>query len=312
MSGQEPEPNSPAALARLARSDLQNGEIDAAVKHVQRALDLDSDNLEANLEAIQICVAKGNPRAAVKHCQRVLDRDPDHPGLLEAYMDCAFGGVDYRDVLPLIHTTLAPEIYLEIGVYRGSSFQHARGADIAIGVDPNLDHFDDRHREWGHLFEMTSEDFFAADHLEDLAGERRIDLAFIDGMHLFEYALRDFVRVEKRSHADSIVLIHDVVPAHAKAGARMRETGLWMGDVWKALVALARHRPDLDISVIDAGPSGLGVIKRLDPDSTLLYDAFRGIVESLIEQPLDHAFLTDAGIRRVPAREGTIRELLTG
>ena len=78
------------------------------------------------------------------------------------------------------------------------------------------------------------------------------------------------------------------------------------------LVALARHRPDLDISVIDAGPSGLGVIKRLDPDSTLLYDAFRGIVESLIEQPLDHAFLTDAGIRRVPAREGTIRELLTG
>ena len=46
-------------------------------------------------------------------------------------------------------------------------------------------------------------------------GGKTLDLAFIDGMHHFEFALRDFINVEKYCSADSIILIHDVYPIDA-------------------------------------------------------------------------------------------------
>ena len=66
------------------------------------------------------------------------------------------------------------------------------------------------------LFEMTSGDFCANGHFDDICGNRWIDLAFIDGMHLFEYTLRGSINIERRGHDNSVVLIHDIIPMNLR------------------------------------------------------------------------------------------------
>ena len=40
---------------------------------------------------------------------------------------------------------------------------------------------------------------------------------------------------------------------------------MWSGDVWKVVVWLRRHRPDLRITTLDVAPTGLAVVTGLDP-----------------------------------------------
>jgi hypothetical protein len=54
-----------------------------------------------------------------------------------------------------------------------------------------------------------------------------------------------------------------------------------VGDTWKAALAIARHRPDLRIRTILTPPSGLVVIRSLDPRSSLLRDRYEAIVREL-------------------------------
>ena len=86
---------------------------------------------------------------------------------------------------------------------------------------------------------MTSDDFFAspqcAAHLR-----QPIDLAFIDGMHLVEFALRDFMQVERRASRAGMIVLDDIFPNHPLQARRVRESGVWTGDVWKILPCLRR------------------------------------------------------------------------
>jgi len=307
----EAAPESPTALSLTAAWDLARGDIDAAILGIEAALRLDPQNLNSNVEASRIYFKAGKPKRSVIHSQRVLDALPTFPGLRDLYFKCAFAGSDYRDFLPLLHECLAPSVYLEIGVQKGLSFKHAYGAEIAIGIDPRMEKAPPECREWGRLFEMTSDDFFAKDHYEETCGERRIDLAFIDGMHLFEYTLRDFINIERRAHAKSVVLIHDIIPINMKAGARLRKTKTWMGDVWKVMLVLKRYRPDLDLVVINAGPSGLAVVRGLDRSSRVLLEHYPQIVADFTVMPLEHGFLEQLEVKRIPAEEHAIRELFT-
>lgn len=303
-------PDSATLLALSAALALSEGRQDAAIQNVEAALRISPENLNANLEATRIYQATGASNRAVIHAQKVLDVFPEFPGLQEIYAQCAFENSDYVEFLPLLHACLAPKIYLETGVDNGRSFQHARDAEIAIGIDPRLNDVPTAYHQWGQLFEMTSDDFFGNGHFEATCGTRPIDTAFIDGMHLFEFALRDFINIERRAHAGSTILIHDIIPATAEMGARRRRTETWMGDVWKIIVALVRHRPDLDITVIDLGPSGLAVIQAVDPTSTILSDRYDAIIAELIDRPLEHGFLEAYQITRIPPREAEIRAFL--
>jgi tetratricopeptide (TPR) repeat protein len=304
-------PNSATALSLAASLDLSKGNMSEAVRNIDAALAIDPNNLNANAEATRIFLRAGQPRRAILHSQRVLDELPDFPGLRDLYFKCAFSGTNYKNFLPLIHECLAPSVYLETGVQKGHSFESAQKAEIAIGVDPNLMKVPAGFHDWGHLFETTSDDFFTSGLYEKTCGERRIDTAFIDGMHLFEYTLRDFVNIERRCHADSVVLIHDVIPMNSSSGARLRETTTWMGDVWKAIVALSRYRADLEITVLDLGPSGLAVVRGLDPSSTVLSDKYSEIVAALMDEPLVHGFLDSLNVHRVAPDADAIRAFLT-
>ncbi len=72
----------------------------------------------------------------------------------------------------------------------------------------------------------------------------------------------------------------------------MREQvpGAWTGDVWKTLLILLSNRPDLDIHVAAASPTGLVVIRNLDPNNTVLsdrYDALIGEYDPVSFEDLD-------------------------
>ena len=179
--------------------------------------------------------------------------------------------LDYYAVLDGFHERLRPATYLEIGVHEGHSLALARVGTQAIGVDPALP---------GSLTQPVTAELVAAASDEFFATHERvaIDLAFIDGLHLFEQALRDFINVERWAAPGATVLIHDCVPIDAVTSSRDRTTVVWSGDVWKVLPCLRDHRPDLDIEVIDVPPTGLGVITNLDPTSTVLADRYDELV----------------------------------
>ncbi|WP_337133804.1 class I SAM-dependent methyltransferase, partial [Staphylococcus aureus] len=93
------------------------------------------------------------------------------------------------------------------------------------------------------LVRSTSDEFFFKHANEFL--KQPPDLAFIDGMHLFEYALRDFINIERHSSSNTLVVIDDIYPNHPAQAERDRRTRAWTGDVWKLHAILTDYRPDL-------------------------------------------------------------------
>jgi hypothetical protein len=179
------------------------------------------------------------------------------------------GTRDYRDVLALLHARLRPALYLEIGVRKGESLRRATGR--AIGIDPLPEvEIDLPHDVVVHA--TTSDAYFAADPPPGL--DAPVDFAFIDGMHLFEFALRDFINVERHAAPWGLIAIDDVLPGHPQQALRERQTRAWMGDVWKLVDCLQRHRPDLTLQLLDTWPGGMLLVSGLDPRSTVLADRY--------------------------------------
>ena len=97
--------------------------------------------------------------------------------------------MNYLEALGLTHETLRPANYCEIGCRLGHSL--ALSTAPAIGVDPNYE-IKVALATPTRLFNTTSDSFFAQDDVAQTLGAP-IDLAFIDGLHLVEFALRDFM-----------------------------------------------------------------------------------------------------------------------
>lgn len=187
------------------------------------------------------------------------------------------GDTDYQEILALIHKILEPRLYLEIGVRQGNSLRLSRGH--AVGVDPEFYitwPIPDRVR----LFETTSDTFFKT--LADDALKWPVDMAFIDGMHLFEFALRDFINIENRAHRDTVIVVDDIFPNHPLQASRDRKTRAWMGDIWKLHACLEKHRPDLGLLRVNSAPSGLMIITGLDPENRTLRNNYDSIVGSFL------------------------------
>ena len=190
----------------------------------------------------------------------------------------------YYGLLRRAHEIVRPERYLEIGVHEGHSLSFVQPGTRVVGVDPEpkVDSPPDN----TVIVAATSDDFFADPALVGLLGGP-IDLAFVDGLHLHEQTLRDVANVERHSHPDGIIMIHDCLPIDATTAARDRTTVVWSGDVWKVVVALRRHRPDLTVTTVDVEPTGLAIVSGLDPDNTVLHDDYDAIIEELASLEFD-------------------------
>ncbi|HUB15402.1 MAG TPA: class I SAM-dependent methyltransferase [Acetobacteraceae bacterium] len=200
------------------------------------------------------------------------------------------GAVPYLAVLARLHAELAPAQYLEIGVRRGASLALARGP--AIGVDP-CPVLDTPLPATAKVVRQTSDAFFAT-------GTPAVqpDLAFIDGLHKFEYALRDFMNIECCAAPGALVVIDDVFPNHPAQAERRRRTRAWTGDIWRLAAILRTHRPDLFLLPLDTSPSGLLLVAGLDPSNRVLWDGYNAITRT--------AFDVAGPPPRVLAREGAV------
>lgn len=204
-------------------------------------------------------------------------------------------GAQYLRLLAAVHREVAPARYFEIGTQKGASL--ALAACPSVAVDPRFllpEGFLDS-RPATRLFAQTSDAFFAAHDLTAVLGGP-VDLAFLDGMHRFEFLLRDFINTERHCTPGSVVMLHDCVPVcsqitHRRPGAPRIAAhdvmpGAWAGDVWKLLPILREHRPDLRLTVFDARPTGLALVTGLDPASRVLAEGYEQIVPGWMERDI--------------------------
>lgn len=184
-----------------------------------------------------------------------------------------------HEFLAQLHELLKPKVYLEIGVQHGWSLQLSK-AELSIGVDPNplvgADAALNNSGSSSYLARVTSDDFFA----QLPANWGKIDLAFIDGMHLAEFAWRDFVNVAQYCHAGSVVVFDDVLPTTQEMAAREQCPGDWTGDVWKVINEV-RYETPFSYYLVDTTPTGTLVVvdffKEADLRSDLAYHSLADI-----------------------------------
>ncbi len=164
-----------------------------------------------------------------------------------------------------LHRFDAPR-YLEVGVFDGRVFLALRAAS-KVAVDPRIRI--SRIRRFGHMLrhrasfhELPSDEFFAS-----LDPDVKFDVVFVDGLHLWEQALRDTENSLAHLAEGGVILMHDCNPQAEAVASRDPEEAAaagrraWCGDVWKAVVVLRATRADLMVEVLDTD-FGIGVVRR--------------------------------------------------
>ncbi|MFZ5895655.1 MAG: class I SAM-dependent methyltransferase [Myxococcota bacterium] len=283
-----PELDAPALRLCRAVASFVSGDSASALRLVAQVLAQQPPMLSALAVQAQILARTGQGSAALRPLAKLLEIFPDYPGAQSLLGALLFPGPHYRDVLAACHARLQPRAYLEIGVDTGATLILGANSEIAIGVDPAEVRLQKPLPSCARLYRFTSDDFFAHHTREHVFAERHVDLTFIDGMHRLENALADFMHAEAWSHPDATVVFHDCLPLHPVTAARERRSNFWVGDTWKVVLALASARPDLRIRSIPCAPSGLVIVRRLNPASRILAEQFDDIVARLAPLTWDH------------------------
>jgi hypothetical protein len=187
--------------------------------------------------------------------------------------------VNRHDFLSGLHERIQPRTYIEIGVSEGRGI--ARSHCRTIGVDPAFRVTSEVSCDL-QLVKATSDDFFARPRPLAWFEDRVSDLTFIDGMHLLEYAFRDFINAERHSGPASVIVFDDMLPRATYEAARDRYTVPWTGDVFKIVPLLEQYRPDLTVITVDVHPTGVTVVTGLDPTNTVLADRYDEIVAEYV------------------------------
>ena len=147
----------------------------------------------------------------------------------------------------------------------------------SIGIDPDF-HIIAEICCDVHLARTTSDEFFAREAPLAHFDEPVIDLAFIDGMHLAEYALRDLINVERYTTPASVIVIDDMLPRSVREARRdryaIRAHPAWAGDVYKITETVRRLRPDIVCLEVDTLPTGTVVLLLPDAGNTALADSY--------------------------------------
>ena len=233
----------------------------------------------------------GQRHEALALCREAVER-ADYSRAYTLMSQLSLPGEDYFHVLARMHRYLRPRTYLEIGVSRGDSLRLVGQETQVLGIDPqpNLAKAPPANVR---IYRETSDDFFAKFSPAAELGGKAVELAFIDGLHRFEYALRDFINVERACAPSSVILIHDCYPLDERTAQREQVTGFWSGDVWRLLLLLRRERPDLTVRTIATPPTGLGLVLNADPGSRVL----AGRLDELVREYLakDFSVLAAAG-----------------
>ncbi len=177
------------------------------------------------------------------------------------------------NLINILAAQISARSYLEIGVREGDTFFNV---DILhkTAVDPNFQFDPEEHKEENiSFFPITSDEFF-----ENFPEEQKkepynredsdftFDIIYIDGMHTYEQAYKDFTNSLRFSHEKTVWIFDDTLPWDPLSAYPNQETSLkyrklmglagrqWHGDVFKAIVAIHEFNQDFSYAThIDSG-----------------------------------------------------------
>lgn len=268
------------------------------------------DKVRRLVELAEAHVASGDRVAAVNLARAAVSLDYQCFAAHRLIAEISLTGENFRTLIRRIHEHFRPRTYIEIGIAVGATVALVGPYTQAIGVDPEPQ-VEGALPPNVRIVSQASDDFFASHDLEKEFGGVPLELAFIDGMHLFEYALRDFINLERNAAPATTILLHDCYPLDERTSARQRLTTFWTGDVWKLVVCLKQHRPELRIHTLASPPTGLAVIRGLQPKSAVLHEQFDALCREFI--PMPYAVLEPdkrGALNLVPGDWETARRLL--
>jgi predicted O-methyltransferase YrrM len=205
-----------------------------------------------------------------------------------------------HEFLSHVHDVVKPQIYLEVGVQHGTSLNLAHAAELAIGVDPAPLVTAVRNQTISSL--PSDQYFWDTRRIEDAGAIKhpRIDLGFIDGLHHFEQALRDFLNIEHWGHDGTVIVFDDVLPRNQEEAQRDQIPGDWTGDVWKATQVLLRYRQELTIMEVNTQPTGTLVVYGFGSGKDIHY---YDLLDAAITEYRDLTVVPDNVINRAYAME---------
>ena len=166
--------------------------------------------------------------------------------------------------------------YLEIGYYKGWSFDKVAGVELKIAVDPNPSKEEWMLKDtWGtfgdiqngvrvQIIKNTSDAFF-----ETLHEDKKVDIVFIDGLHEASQVYKDIMNSLDHLSEGGIIVLHDCNPPkyeHTTTGI----DGCWTGDTYKAFIKFRFNYPEYGGYTIDTD-WGCGVIKNFNHPMTEVY-----------------------------------------
>lgn len=145
--------------------------------------------------------------------------------------------------------------YLEVGIKNGATLQ-AVDAVTLVGVDPFHWANVSMCRPGMSIHPLPSDRYFRR-----LPSSNRFDVVFVDGLHVYRQAYRDVLNAAAALGPGGAILIDDVVPRSAAEANPVRTTKkAWMGDVYKVIITIDWHHPELDYRIVaDAGGHRLGL-----------------------------------------------------
>jgi hypothetical protein len=182
--------------------------------------------------------------------------------------------MDRSEVIQYLINKKKYKRYLEIGVFNGEVFFKIK-APHKYAVDPVFRFvretkykmmFKNVSNANAKYFTKTSDDFFKNDSPK-LFSKRKIDICFIDGMHEFDFVLRDTLNTLKYLDDNGVIILHDCNPLTADAEVSYAEwekrgfAAEWNGDVWKIIVYLRSLVDDINVFTLDTD-QGLGIITK--------------------------------------------------
>jgi len=287
-------PENTLILATLGEAYLVSGRLIDAKKMLARALSVEPEYFYALLAMGRMLVESERNSEAEMVLRKALSQvGVDHKQTYLTLAKAIMPGDGYQALLEKFHEWLQPVAYVEIGVESGETLKLVQSPTIAIGIDPEPN-IKLPLPETTQVFSLGSDQFFEQHHLPDVIGHATIDFAFIDGLHVFDQALRDFMNVEKYSHPNTVVVIHDCLPVDAVSSNPNRTTNFWSGDPWKVMAVLRKFRPDLTCFTVPTSPTGLGVVTNLNSGNRVLHESYGEIIASY--QDKDYDWLVDEGL----------------
>lgn len=143
------------------------------------------------------------------------------------------------------------ERYLEIGTAPGADCFKKIRCKIKIGCDPVVS---TGPVDAGMVYGLTSDDFFKINTMT-------FQISYIDGMHLYEYVIRDIVNSWNCLDLGGFIICHDCIPYDETAASRelLNPNWAWNGDVYRSILWFKDTYPDIPCFVVTTD-YGFGLI----------------------------------------------------